>query len=259
MPADPVIQELCQLGAGPALSALGLRTDGDLWKRLGSNRSGELSLLSMQIGIPPLTLLDVLARSALKRAGQFNPPWWKRQSLDYVLAITVVGFVALGGLALSRVPPARKRQVVAVSSIQPFVPIQRTNIKTEDGARVPGSEEKPENVAGRYALKAIPPGTVIASSELSKRRMPGTMAGRFMVRIPLSKADIGLAKNGPTAVTLMISPGKPGQAGTVIRDVYLLAADAGDAGALAALPANSLDAFAAAIGSGTVYIALPGR
>jgi hypothetical protein len=256
MSDDPVIDELRRFGADRALSAVGVSTDEQLWGRLGSNRNGELCLLAMQIGVPPKTILELLAASALGNAKQYRSTWWKDHLPDFALGLAILGIAVMAIIVIVRSPSLHKTQVVAVRDIAPFVPIQKGDVKLASTEREPGAEEKIDQVTGRYALQPMRSGAVVNTKFLSSGKLTRSDAGRVVLRLPVGKAEVRSWGKLPDIVLLILSPKDPGKEPILIPDVDLLAVSDGASPSITVSVSDSVvRAIAGAAGSSVIHTA----
>ena len=167
------VKELGKVTEPGRLNQEGIQGDEQLWARIGTNRKEELATLAAKLGVTQKQLLDTLTSNALKEADRHQAAWIKRHTLDLVLLLVRLPVVAIGALIWVRgLHHWKEQEVVAVSNVMPFEPIQAARVKIQPQKHELGAFDDTTRVVGRYSISFIPTGSTLTTSNLSAETLP---------------------------------------------------------------------------------------
>lgn len=253
-----IIEALKLKGAGERLEAEAIVKDEQIWIRLGGNDKGQLDNISGKLHLPPSTVLDILTEFAVSNARKSEPGSLARFDglflTLFCLAIAAVAVVCWPGLR-----NLKASQVAIVRDVRPFEPIGSNDVVMQTTWRRSGAFSRTADVVGRYTAAALPKGSIPVSTDLSASDLPGPMANRSVVQLPLKWGKSAPPKKLPVVVTLLVSPRHPGTASLVAKDSWILAMQDTTDSTLGwiAVDSSLLPPLAAALGDSDVFVAQP--
>lgn len=235
-----------------------IKSDEDLWRELGLNRSGELEALSKMLKVGEAEVLEAMTAAALAYANEAGPHWLRRHWFDSLWAAVLAGAVLLVFALVARgLPRSTAPQVVAARELSPYHVITHKDIAVRESPRTAGALTDPASAPGRYTILKLSAGDVLTQASLSAGKLANGLGGAAIIALPVKNANKSLQWTFPSEVTVIITP-RSGAAGRpIVAPAHLLAFESSESGASAVLAfdAKLLPDIAAAAGNSDVMLA----
>jgi len=248
---DPVVIERLRNAKICDLEQLQERFYGDL--------NSSLRDAGKKLNVQPDVLAALMAKSLVTSAKPLTTSWTRRHWADAVLVLAIV-YVVLVLLRpwLSGWIEAPERRVVAARPIPIYGMIRADSLRVTNTAPGQAADRLTSRFVGRYALAAIPAGTALIESQLSRKE--SDISGQSILQIEIKHAPPLDGRDLPEDVDLLFSARRDAAAGVSLPG-RLLALDttATPPVAAVALSKDKADEAAKWLGSSDIYLSLRER
>jgi hypothetical protein len=287
--ADKMMGEIKNLqGVSPAdaaqLEAIGIETLDDLWRCVGVNFDEGVSKVAAEATVAPELLYSLLIAASfgeVRQAVEGRPfslwrlpkllwvyagRFWQSRGRRWAETLLAVGTLLLAVLAIRSgyVSPETAEQVVVAPAVS-LAPFQLINAENVVLKRVPKEQKSfavVNDVAGRYSLRNLAPGTTLKDEHLLARNLSAAMANRQVLSIPVNRKALSPWLNPPGHVWLLLSPRAPTEKSpqpVLLKDVLLLSIDlqTDTSSVTVAVKEDGLDAMRILLGASEVFVSKP--
>jgi hypothetical protein len=249
-----------------SLNDAGIADMEQLQDRFYSDFDGSLRKAAESLHVQQDVLAGLIAKTLVASSEPLTTSWNRGRWADSLLALAFLyGVLTLLrpwlSWLLEKTPgglPTFVSQVVATRAIPIYGMIREDGLGVTYAAPGAPTAQMTSRFVGRYALAAIPAGTAITESALSRNR--SDISGQSILEIEIKRAPALDGRELPEDVDLVFSARQGGAAGVSLPG-RLLALDtkATPPTAAVALPKEKVDEAAKWIGSSDVYLLLKAR
>jgi hypothetical protein len=227
-----------------------------VWAPVEETGKFDAAAAARTLGVDNSRALQMLVGDTLSAAARFNTPWTSH-FMDLAFVSVVVGVALFGWFVYQRHPTTcvSCRAVIATpSGVKAMAVISGADLKAKAMADPipPGAFAKVEDVAGRYAVRAMAKDEVITARDVSTAPLPERLAGRSQILLPVSAGPLANTLTFPAFVTLIATPkcGDKTAKPIVFDDVFIMAIDgaASPPGMVVALTGDEIQSITPVLG-----------
>ena len=197
-----------------------------IWASAESCGAVALDAAAKALGVSKEDALELLAQDALADARTFASP---RTShfMDLAVVLTLAGLVVFSWFAYHQPIAGRPMRVTiaAANGVKILQIIAPSDVELKPAQEVRGSFAKLDEVVGRYALKPMKKDELVIARDLSSNPLPGKLAGRSQLLLPLNSGPLANTLSLPGIVSVIATPkcDRTNPKPLALVDVYIMA------------------------------------